>query len=62
MTFCFVEGFFLPKSDPKKPPSSGTLYRSAMEPEPSRAMPVWVPSRRGSIRIVATTRTLFPDG
>ena len=32
-----------------------------MEPEPSSAMPVCVPSRLGSIRMVATTRTLPPE-
>src|SRR3954447_18356013 len=31
-----------------------------MDPEPSRAMPVWVPSLRGSMRMVATTRALPP--
>src|SRR5262245_19561733 len=33
-----------------------------MEPLPSRAMPVCVPSRAGSMRIVATTRTFAPAG
>src|SRR5262245_49723763 len=38
-----------------KKPGDSTAYKLDIDPEPSRAMAVWVPSRRGSIRMVAVT-------